>query len=314
MDMYPLKLQPIFKPRIWGGQRLAEVFGKPLPLGEKVGESWELADLPHDQSVIANGPCRGRTLAELLTENPRPFTGPTGVASPFPLLIKLLDSQQALSVQVHPDEATCERTGKGQPKTECWYIIDATPDAFIYKGLQPGVNAERFAAALEQEGAETLLCKVPVTPGECHFIPAGTVHAIGPGLLIAEIQQPSDTTYRLYDYNRRDAQGELRELHINDGLASVDFAQVPEDLPVTTVGRLVNCDFFKVDKQHHVAGGQALFGRGELAVKVFLSGSGQLTGDFETTPVQAGDCVMIPAGCDAVFQCEQECTFLTVTL
>lgn len=314
MEMYPFKFKPIFKPRLWGGRRLAEVFGKDLPPGEKVGESWELADLPDDKTVIANGRYQGQTLAQVLAQEAPAVFGPIPVSAPFPLLIKLLDSQEALSVQVHPNEKTCARTGKGQPKTECWYVMDAAPDAFIYKGLQPGVTRDEFSAALAQEGAERLLCKVPVTPGECHFIPAGTVHAIGPGLLIAEIQQPSDTTYRLYDYNRRDAQGELRALHIADGLASVQFGQTPEDLPVTTVGRLVDCDFFKVDKKHHVPGGQALLGRGELTVQVFLDGSGSLTGGFDETGVRAGDCVMIPASCDAVFQCEQECTFLTVTL
>ncbi len=314
MEMYPFKFKPIFKPRLWGGRRLADVFGKDLPPGEKVGESWELADLPEDKTLIANGRFQGKALAQVLAEEAAALVGPSPVPVPFPLLIKLLDSQEALSVQVHPNEETCARTGKGQPKTECWYVLEAAADAFIYKGLQPGVTRDQLATALAEEGAERLLCKVPVTPGECHFIPAGTVHAIGPGLLIAEIQQPSDTTYRLYDYNRRDARGDLRALHIVDGLESVHFGQTPEDLPVTTVGRLVDSAFFKVDKKHHLPGGQALLGRSELTVHVFLDGGGALTGRFEQTDVRAGDCVMIPASCDTVFQCEQECTFLSVTL
>lgn len=314
MTVYPLKFIPLFKPRIWGGRRLAQVFEKSLPPGVAIGESWELVDLPQDKSVVANGPFAEQTLAELCACQAKEIFGHTAHQGSFPLLIKLLDAQDTLSVQVHPDEAACERMGKGDPKTECWYIIEADPEAYIYKGLKPGVTQAMFAEAVARGRAESLLCRLPVHPGECHFLPAGTVHAIGPGLLIAEVQLPSDTTYRLYDFNRRDDQGKARELHIADGLESIHFDQDPETLAVTTVGRLVDCPYFKLDKHHLVSGGQALVGRRQMAVLVFLEGTGKFTGKFNEVSARAGDCLLIPAACEAVFECLQECTFLTITL
>ncbi|MCG8702293.1 MAG: class I mannose-6-phosphate isomerase [Bacteroidales bacterium] len=314
MTLYPLKFEPLFKSRIWGGRKLADVFQKPLPPDETIGESWELVDLPQDCSIVANGPDAGQSLHDLLKKFPEQILGKGHPAESFPLLIKLLDAQDCLSVQVHPDEAACERMGKGDPKTECWYIIEAEPGAFIYKGLQPGVTREQFSAAIETGQAESLLCKVAVEPGECHFLPSGTVHAIGAGLLIAEVQMPSDTTYRLYDYNRRDTQGQLRELHINDGLESIHWDQDTSLLPVTTMGCLVDCDYFKLYKGHLIAGAQVLLDTTQMQVIINLSGQAVITGAFDAVPVTMGDCVVVPASCEAVLQCEQECVYLTATL
>jgi len=199
---YPLKFRPIYKQRIWGGQKLREVFDKDIPPFEKIGESWELADLPNDKSIISNGELTGQTLISAIEKYPKEITGNEDFSGPFPLLIKFLDAQDILSVQVHPDPETCRRMGKGEPKTECWYIISAEPDAVIYKGLKKGVTKERFAKAIKKGNVADMLEKVTVEKGQCHFLPAGTAHAIGPGLLIAEIQMPSDTTYRVFDWNR----------------------------------------------------------------------------------------------------------------
>ena len=204
MNIYPLKFRPIFKERIWGGQQLKKVFGKNLPTDVKIGESWELADLPDDKSEVVNGPLAGRTIDQVIAEFGVAVTGKDNYQPPLPLLIKILDAQDVLSVQVHPDAATCERMEKGDPKTECWYIIDAKPKAVIYKGLKPGTTRQQFSDAVANGTCEDYLVKIPVAVGECHFLPSGTCHAIGAGLLIAEIQQPSDTTYRVFDWNRVD--------------------------------------------------------------------------------------------------------------
>jgi len=194
MGIYPLKFKPIYKQRIWGGQKLREVFGKDIPPSEKIGESWELADLPDDKSVIANGEFAGQTLSSVIQKYPKEITGDKNFSGPFPLLIKFLDAEDILSVQVHPDPETCQRMGKGEPKTECWYIISAVPGEAIYKGLKKGVTKQQFVEAIKNGTVAQLLAKVPVEAGQCHFLPAGTAHSIGAGLLIAEIQTPSDTT------------------------------------------------------------------------------------------------------------------------
>ncbi|MCK4753537.1 MAG: mannose-6-phosphate isomerase, partial [Planctomycetes bacterium] len=188
MKLYPFKFKPIYKHRLWGGQKLQEFFGKDLPAGEKIGESWELSDLPEDKSIIANGELAGQSLSEAIAKYPKEITGDENFSGAFPLLIKFLDAEDILSVQVHPDPQTCERMGKGQPKAECWYIISASLDAMIYKGLKEGVTQEEFAGAIKEGSVAELLKKVSIVAGECHFLPAGTAHSIGAGLLIAEIQ------------------------------------------------------------------------------------------------------------------------------
>jgi mannose-6-phosphate isomerase len=315
MDAYPLKLVPVFKPRIWGGRRLAEVFGKELPPGQKIGESWEIADLPEGQSRIANGVFAGQTLGEVVRRHMEEITGARDFPRQFPLLIKFLDAQEVLSVQVHPDAETCRRMGKGDPKTECWYIIQAEPGAVIYKGFQQGVTREQFARAIAEGTAADLLAAVAVQRGECHFIPAGTVHSLGAGLLIAEVQTPSDTTYRVFDWNRVDESGRPRPLHIAEALESIHFDVTPDKLPVTTVGRLVDCEYFRVDKGHQTHRGELLLGRGCLRVLIFLTGGGTiLPGKTEPVPFQAGDCLLIPATLEGAARFTQDTEYLTVTI
>jgi mannose-6-phosphate isomerase len=314
MIAYPLTFKPILKSRIWGGQRLQQVFNKPLPPRENIGESWELADLPQDKSIIANGAWAGRSLGEILAQHGPDITGATGLEGPFPLLIKFLDAQDALSVQVHPDAETCRRTGKGAPKTECWYIIQADPDAYIYKGLKPGTTRATFTQAIDNGSVEDLLQKIPVEAGECHYLPSGTAHAIGPGLLIAEIQQPSDTTYRVFDFNRLGTDGKPRELHVADALESIHFSQDPKDLPVTTVGRLVSSEVFTVDKGHQIRNSQVLLAAGVMRVLIILTGEIRLTGAGADVTAHSGMCVLIPATCETVMLFAQETEYLTVTL
>ena len=315
MKAYPLKFEPIYKQRIWGGRKLQEVFNKDIPAGEKIGESWELADLPDDKSVIANGELAGQTLASAIEQYPKEITGDENFSLPFPLLIKFLDAEDVLSVQVHPDPETCQRLGKGKPKSECWYIIYAEENAVIYKGLKKGVSKERLAEAIRQDSVAEMLPKVYVRAGECHFLPAGTVHSIGAGLLIAEIQTPSDTTYRLFDWNRVDDDGKSRELHIEEALESIHYDMSAEELSVTTVGRLVDCEYFKIDKGRQAENCEALLSPGKMKTLIFTSGFGRITA-AETEPVvfEAGDCILVPALYEGAIRFADDTRYLTVTI
>jgi mannose-6-phosphate isomerase len=315
MQVYPLKFEPIYKQRIWGGQKLRKVFGKDIPKGEKIGESWELADLPDDKSVIANGRLTGQTLNSVIEKYPGEIISDENFHGPFPLLIKFLDAEDVLSVQVHPDVQTCARMGKGDPKTECWYIIAAEPNAVIYKGLKKGVSTEQFAEAIKKGDVAELLEKVPVEAGECHFLPAGTAHSIGAGLLIAEIQTPSDTTYRVFDWNRVDDTGQARQLHIEEALESIHFDSSGDNLSVTTTGRLADCEYFKIDKGHQVKGCELLLAPEKMKVLIILTGFGTALGAKGTlVDFKGGDCLLVPAGYEGAVRFAGDTQYLTVSI
>jgi len=315
MKAYPLKFKPIYKQRIWGGQKLNDVFGKELPAGQKIGESWELADLPEDKSLIANGELAGLTLRSAIEQYPKEITGDEDFPLPFPLLIKILDAEDVLSVQVHPDPDTCRRMGKGDPKTECWYIIAAEPGAVIYKGLKKGVTKEKFAEAIEEGTVDETLVKLPVRAGECHFLPAGTAHAVGPGLLIAEIQTPSDTTYRVFDWNRVDDTGKARELHVAEALESINFNQSDDELFVTTIDLLVDSEYFKISKGHQGENCELLLASGKMKTLIMLTGGGKiLSAEENVVEFRAGDCILVPADYTGVVCFAVDTQYLTVTL
>jgi mannose-6-phosphate isomerase len=218
-------------------------------------------------------------------------------------------------VQVHPDPETCRRMGKGRPKTECWYIIQAEPGAVIYKGLKEGVTKGRFARAITEGTTAEMLAAVPVSPGECHFVPAGVAHALGPGLLIAEIQTPSDTTYRVFDWNRVDDAGKPRQLHIEEAIESIHFDMTPDKLPVTTVGGLIENEYFKVDKGHRAGGGEVLLPPGCMRTLIFITGCGTIhSKQAEPVDFRAGDCIVVPAAFDGAAKFVKDTEYLTVTL
>lgn len=316
MEIYPYKFKPIFKERIWGGSKLAEVYGKDLPDGVKIGESWELADLPDDKSEIINGPLAGMTIDKVIQKHGVYITGKTDYEPPFPLLIKILDAQDDLSVQVHPDADTCARTGKGDPKTECWYIIEAQPGAVIYKGLKKGTTRQQFEKAIADGTTADYLQKIPVKPGECHFLPSGTCHAIGAGLLIAEIQQPSDTTYRVFDWNRVDPKtGKGRQLHVEDAVESIHFDPSGDNLSVNTMGRLVDADEFKVDKNHQLPGCEVLLSPDWMKVLMILTGAGRITAEqIEPVDFAKGQTLLIPAAFEGVITFTDDTQYLTATI
>jgi mannose-6-phosphate isomerase len=257
--LYPYRFTPLLMERIWGGRALAR-FGKPLPSNKLIGESWEISDRADAQSVVANGPDKGKTLHQLITalgyETIVGGHGSSRAAAPrFPLLIKLLDARERLSLQVHPPAAVAAKLG-GEPKNEMWYIMDAAPDAHLIAGLRRGVTHADFESALRgsSEPLADLVHRVPVSKGDALFVPSGRLHAIDAGLVIAEIQQNSDTTYRVFDWNRVGLDGKPRPLHVKESLASINFrdfepakaAPRVENLGANSLRRLVECNHFHV--------------------------------------------------------------------
>ena len=212
--------------RVWGGRRLADRFGMALPDGKTIGEAWMLVDRPEAQSVVSSGPLAGTTLGALWRSDRRETifgSDALDAGDRFPLLIKLLDCEQTLSVQVHPPAEAAAQLG-GEPKTEMWVILDADDGAHIFAGLRNGVTRESFEAALNAgEDVSTLLSRRDVSVGDVMFLPSGRVHAIGAGNVILEVQQNSDTTYRVFDFNRPGLDGKPRELHIDESLRSIDW-------------------------------------------------------------------------------------------
>lgn len=243
----PIRFVPLYKERVWGGRRLETDLGRPIPAGKVIGESWELVDRPDDQSIVADGPLAGKSLHELWTEHRAAIWGPNAPRTErFPLLAKILDCRETLSVQVHPPESMAVKLN-GEPKTEMWYLLDAEPGAALYAGFRRGVGRPEFEAGLKSGQVEPLLHRISVKKGDAMFIPSGRCHAIGAGCLIVEIQQNSDTTYRVFDWNRRGLDGKPRELHIAESLVSMDFADAEPGLITAEVGRLADCECFSVD-------------------------------------------------------------------
>ena len=254
----PLQFTPLLKRIRWGGRRLGTRLGKPLGPESDYAESWELVDHGADQSRVCSGPWAGRTLNELVREEGTPLLGAQARLEQFPLLVKFLDANDRLSVQVHPNDQQAAAAISGERgKTEAWIILEAEPQACVFAGLKPGIDRAALARAVENGTVEDCLHRLAVQPGDCIFIPAGTVHALGEGVLLAEVQQSSDITYRLHDWNRVGPDGRPRPLHIEASLACTDFArgpvrpQVPQELPPwgpIARERLVAADYFTLDR------------------------------------------------------------------
>ena len=240
MRPYPLIFSPILKPKVWGGRAL-EQLGKKLPPGELIGESWEVADLPetvpHGQSVVANGELAGMTLREAMTQHRDLILGDftskrrPAVNDQFPLLIKYLDARENLSVQVHPTPEYVGKHPETHLKSEAWVIVDAAPGSVIYKGIREDVSSSDFVKHINNNTVVNDLIKVPVKRGDFHYLPSGTCHALGAGVVVAEIQTPSDTTFRVYDWGRASQKDVPRELHIEQALECMHFGPQPHKLP-----------------------------------------------------------------------------------
>lgn len=254
-DFDLLTFRPVLKSYIWGGQRLRTVLGKELPDGKDCAESWELVDHKDGQSVVVNGAYEGWTLSKLVSERGVQLLGKHYPQEKFPLLFKFLDCQLNLSLQVHPnDQQGSLLDPPDLGKTEAWVVLDAEPDSSLYAGLKPGIDRDAFEQELRNGTADNCVHELKPQVGDCVFIPAGTVHALGSGLVIAEIQQSSNTTFRLFDWNRVDSEGNSRPLHIEQGLDVTDYSRGPvsPQVPVPTdkenVERLVACDKFVLDR------------------------------------------------------------------
>ncbi len=290
---------------VWGGRRLADLLGKTLPTSEPYGESWELSDHPLHHSVLATGPKAGQTLRSLMEQHADALLG-RAPAEVFPWLVKFLDADDWLSVQVHPDEQAVRRLLPGEgSKTEAWFILDAAPGSRIFAGLQPGTDEAKLRSALEAGTVTRCLHSFEPRPGDCVFLPAGTVHAVGGGVLMAEVQQTSDATFRLFDWNRRDSHGQSRPLHIEESLASIHWSRGPVS-PVHAAGyadvragrpstarrqTLVECRYFHLDYLQENRP-FSVGGAGRLQVVIVLAGQGRWHGGEE---LRLGQTWLLPA-------------------
>jgi mannose-6-phosphate isomerase len=303
-DLYPLRMQPVFDPRPWGTTDLSPIYPD-HKFDEKIGEAW----LTGDHCKVGNGPLAGRTLADLSETCGRLLVGDAARDEKrFPLLLKFLFPHEKLSVQVHPDDAQAQRTGQPWGKTECWYVASAKPGAQIALGLKPGVSSSSLRPAIEENRAEALLNWINVYPGEMIYVAGGTVHTLGPGSIIVETQQQSDTTYRLYDYGRP------RELHLKEGLAAVKEKVAsgkvvrPAPSPIghtkNTIAPMIRAPYFVVDqydlKEPQAFGTSDDSGKASVQILVAVEGCGVVEAPgMEPVTLARGDAAVIPASLDA---------------
>lgn len=307
--VYPLTFHPILYEKVWGGRALAE-FGKQLPRDDaKYGESWELADMPATsrsgaggaaaRSVIANGALAGRTLNDATKAWGSSLMGAVKLTPEgnFPLLVKFLDARENLSVQTHPSPDFARRHADAHLKTESWYIIDCEPGAVIYKGIKFGVTRELLEAHIADGRVPEDLIEIAAVPGTCHTLPSGTCHALGGGVVVAEVQTPSDTTFRIFDWGRKG-----REVHVEEALKNVEFGPAPRGtrlLPDQTCARLSTTEFFNIDEARLTLDERYVVGYGDgCVVLIVLEGEGALiAGDacYEPMGLSKGMVVLVPA-------------------
>ena len=287
------QLYPAHKDYLWGGKRLSKEFNKNRE--GIVAETWELSVHPDGVSTIihSGSPYNNRPLTEYLAEHPEAI----GNGKELPILIKFIDAEKDLSIQVHPDNEYGLKHEGQFGKTECWYILDAEPDAFLYYGVNRELTKKEFRKAIEDNTLLDVLNKVPVKKGDFFFIPAGTIHAIGAGIMIAEIQQNSNVTYRVYDFNRRDANGNLRELHVDKAIEVSTLT--PPQTEYDFGGHLCQCPYFTVDKVEVTStlscNPGSHQGRASFHSLLILEGEGSLTDGEVTYPFQKGDSFFISA-------------------
>lgn len=302
----PLVFEPYFRPQVWGHQRLASILGKPLPAGARIGESWEVSGHPHHFSRVAAGPWAGRSLAELWADERRRLMG-VDAPEQFPLLVKFLDCHEPLSVQVHPsDEFAAQAASRDSGKTEAWFVVRADPGARIYAGFQAGVTRREVEQRLAAGTLPECLHSFEPRAGQAVFVPAGIVHALGGGVLLAEVQQSSDATYRLFDWNRVGLDSRPRELQIDLALAAIDWQAGPvhpiepstiAGLEAASVARLVDCDYFTWNRWELSA--PLRQHGGHIGIWMVVGGQGRLhvpaTGYDRIFTI--GETVLIPADC-----------------
>lgn len=332
IPLYPLILEPIYKEKVWGGRTL-EKLGRTLPGGPDtpIGESWELADLAQtsvsgggggaERSVIANGSLAGKTLADVIQTYGPDVLGDVQLTDDggFPVLLKFLDAGQHLSVQVHPSADYAAKHDDAFLKSEAWYILAAAPGSVIYKGVKPGTAPEQFRQAIDDDTVENLMIAVPVKPGDCHYLPSGTCHALGAGVMVAEVQTPSDTTFRVYDWGRTG-----RELHVDQAMQCIEFG--PPDVsqyelntqldgafgPIT---RLVTCEYFRIDRYQVADSGEHRIDNAQPVLWMVLEGGGTITCDGASDATyKRGQTLFLPPGMrGTTLKVDANTTWLEVT-
>ncbi|HEY4233433.1 MAG TPA: type I phosphomannose isomerase catalytic subunit [Lacipirellulaceae bacterium] len=302
----PLRLKPVLKQYLWGGRRLGTVLGKPLGDGDHYAESWEVVDHGADQSVVADGPLTGKTLHELVMQRGESLFGRQYPQPQFPLLFKFLDAQQTLSVQVHPNDQQAARLNPPDlGKTEAWVVLAAESGSKIYAGLKPGIDRRALERELASGTCDKCLHQFEPTAGDCVFLQAGTVHSLGAGLLIAEIQQSSNTTYRLFDWNRVDRDGKPRPLHIEESLGTIDYArgpvgpQRPQPTDRPYVERLVECEKFVLDRWR-IDAAQPCGGDSRFHILAVVEGQVTIRSTGQPLLLSRGGTVLLPAECAEV--------------
>lgn len=302
-NLYPLKFKPIFKERIWGGNKLTSLLNKKLTI-PRCGESWELSGIQDDISVITNGFLKGNNLEELIEVYMGELVGEAiydKFGTEFPLLIKYIDANDKLSIQVHPDDELSKERHGAYGKTEMWYVVEAEAGAEMISGFNRNIDRDSYLIALENGKLENLLQMDPVKAGDVFFIPAGRVHGIGKGIVVAEIQQTSDVTYRIFDYNRVDDKGQARELHTELALDAINFkhfkeGQTPyQESPDSSV-ELVKCEYFTTNLLHLTKEVERDFKKIDSFV-IYLCFEGTCTLEWETESVQVqkGETILVPA-------------------
>lgn len=303
MNFYPLKFYPILKERLWGGSKLGSVLGKDLN-SDIVGESWELSGVAGDVSVVSNGGLKGNTLIDLINKSPEEILGKSVLerfGKDFPILIKFIDAQKDLSVQLHPNDELARKRHNSFGKTEMWYVMDADEDAQLIVGFKEGISKETYIESLKKDSLLDKLNYENVQKGDAYFISAGTIHAIGAGVLIAEIQQTSDLTYRVYDYKRKDTQGNFRELHSELSIDAINYER-QEDFRINygkepnVSNEMVNCPYFKtsiLNLNKSIEFDVSL--RDSFTIFMCLEGNVSIENDYGTVTIKKGETTLVPA-------------------
>ena len=303
MSLYPLKFAPIMKDRLWGGEKLEQLFNKPSNTNT-TGESWELSGVTGDVSVVSNGDLEGTSLTQLINDYSKDLLGIDVVnrfGSNFPILIKFIDAKQDLSIQLHPNDKLAKERHNSFGKTEMWYIMDADPGSQLIVGFNKDVEKEEYKTSLEKDTLLDLLNYEEVKEGDTFFINTGKIHAIGAGVLLAEIQQTSDITYRVFDFNRKDRDGNLRELHTEQALDAIDYSK-KDDFKVAysaeknVTNTMVDCPYFKTNSLNLDGDfNQDITNRNSFSIYMCVAGKAIIENDFGNVPIQKGETVLVSA-------------------
>lgn len=303
MSIHPLKFHPILKERLWGGTKLKEVLNKPIE-SDITGESWEISTVPGDISVISNGSLKNTSLNSLIDTSPELLLGKSVVerfGKEFPILIKFIDAKQDLSIQLHPNDTLAKKRHNSFGKTEMWYVMDADAGSELIVGFNKNVTKEEYSASLEDDTLLNLLNYEPVKEGDTFFINTGKIHAIGAGVLLAEIQQTSDVTYRVFDFNRKDKEGNLRELHTEMALDAMDYEKkddfkVSYNTSLDNVEAMVDSPYFKTNFLNLTKDlNQETSSRDSFTIFMCVGGMATIETAEGKVDVQKGETVLVPA-------------------